>query len=328
MIMTVQVNNRKYKVSFSSFLKILGLKFRLLFRRVKRWKKLLKVSDAVLIGMLFAIWGIGCWIFAIIDKRDFVNTLSSIKADIYASVIIVAFINLFGRVHEYSSFNKNQFHIYLDILSAFDTLYIEYYGRMSGHYMPLYCDKTIETTRELVASMKVPYSEKKLKALSFIAAKELDTLKYYNNNGRLNGCSQSLLQFEIASCEQKLYGISNDDKNFIQTYMEDLIIDASILIDDIRTIWFQDLDLEQRIWQILLKEGYSLLDDFYIRMFLYTVDIIEKYVITTGAFDDMTEERCLESLALIGIEPTSDFNFKLFKKQVEDKNQKRKGRLF
>ena len=63
-------------------------------------------------------------------------------------------------------------------------------------------------------------------------------------------------------------------------------------------------------------------------MFLYTVDIIEKYVITTGAFDDMTEERCLESLALIGIEPTSDFNFKLFKKQVEDKNQKRKGRLF
>lgn len=326
--MTVQVNNRKYKVSFSSFLKILGLKFRLLFRRVKRWKKLLKVSDAVLIGMLFAIWGIGCCIFAIIDKRDFVSTLSSIKADIYASVIIVAFINLFGRVHEYSSFNKNQFHIYLDILSAFDTLYIEYYGRMRGHYMPLYCDKTIETTRELVASMKVPYSEKKLKALSFIAAKELDTLKYYNNNGRLNGCSQSLLQLEIASCEQKLYGISNDDKKYIQTYMEDLIIDASILIDDIRTIWFQDLDLEQRIWQILLKEGYSLLDDFYVRMFLYTVDIIEKYEITTGAFDDMTEERCLESLALMEIEPTSDFNFKLFKKQVEDKNQKRKGRLF
>lgn len=328
-MIAVTHNGNKYKVTGEEFIHIRILKTKLLFRRIKRWMHLVKISDLVLFALLTAVWVTAGVLFSHVDHEVLIKTLVSLKDEYIASVIIVGFIAGYNRISRYRKINVEQHWLYTRLLDAFDNIFDRYYGRMDCHYMALYCAESKNQTEALLYNEEIPFETEEIRFIAEQAINRLHILLKYNSEGRINQCDNRQLDLSINKCESLLRGIIKDDEKYLKTYLEDLLIAAYILLEEIRYIWRRDNDINTKILMILtMNKDNDLLQDFYQRMYIYPIEIIEDYVEQEGLFEDITEDDYKMALRFIGVDEQDALDFESMSKCVDQRKNEREGRLF
>jgi len=324
----VKYKGYTYNVSFEKYIHISILKARLLGRRIWRWKQLVHRIDLVLLFVLSLIWMLAGVLFSQIDKSELSLSLLALREEYISSVIIVGSIAWCNRIANYRKTNREQLWLYSCIMDSLNNMYDEYFGEMSLHYMPLFCDETIEQTKKLVVNQRVPIKDEKLRFMSEQALNQIRVLVEFNTMRRLNCCDYQMLDLAVAKCEGFLQGIIKDKRKYQKTYLEDLLIETSFLLDEVRKMWRCDNDLNCRIMDDLLVCGNSLLEDFYNRMYCYSFYEIKKYIWEQDLLNDITEEEYNSALGLMGIQLEDAIDFESCMELADKEGKDRLGRLF
>ena len=193
--------------------------------------------------------------------------------------------------------------------------------------MPLYCYRTMQETKDLVLNNQLPLSHEKLKYLSTIALNHIGELVGYNYSGVLSVNDRNMLDLRLYGCEKILYGIIQDKNKYHRSYLEDLLLEAFLLLDELRYIWRRDNDIHIKIMLLLVNNGNDLMNDYYRRMYLYSAEQIREYVTEQDSMNEFTEKdyECVMDLLGIGREVRPQFDTM---NETRDKYfRERKGRI-
>ena len=274
----IKYNNNLYMVTAKDCFRIVVLKGRLLFRRVKRWRYLIKKTDLLLLALITLIWLLASAIFATLDHIDLIAAVLSIKEEYVSSVIIVGFIGICSRASTYHEKNVEQAWVYEKTQWSFNRLLDPLYGDMECNYMPLYSEFAYNETIKKIDNNEAPISQMDYALMAKNVLRRLDLLEKFSISHRFNHCDYQMLDLYIDNCEEMMYRICNYCNSDLKAEFKDFVFDAFSLLEEIRKMWRMDLDLDCRIMEILVDNGYQLMKDYYNRMIYFKYDEIKTYM--------------------------------------------------
>lgn len=281
--MKTTYKGNKYYVTFFDNIKISCYKLFLIIKRLYRYIRIFLVKKNLLFFILLTtVWLLIVGLLKILGTTIFNYDIADAILDILlayiTSVIITMFISLYNQAEQYHTTLRLQYQIYINVNYTFDELFEPFLKNIIYHYMPFYNDKCLrEALRKSRNYTNLPGKE-------FIVNLEnaLEVIRTIKSQKRSNLIlDNEFLDIYIDEAEKELRALMFKvrDNKFEWEQFENTVFKLGALADCLRNPWRKDLKIEQKILCIIEKQNKSLLlDDFYIRMWLYSIDDILDYV--------------------------------------------------
>ena len=279
--MKVKFENRKYKVSFCDKVYIESQKLLLFLKRQKRRFVKIFSKDSLFLYFVISVFWVLFATATYYLGQDIKGTTESpytiadvfwdLKNSYFTSVILAFAINSMNRIKEYKRLIRAQHYLYVDAMSDFDNLFKQYVGEEIQHYMPMYCEKTLETTINYVSqkvSIKIDDNEQLLVFDGIL--KRLDELERCCKNQQLVITNDELLLCCIDDARKALNEAIIHNKYKQIEELEKIARKLYWILVYIRRPWRIDVQIKIKILSILDSYPNSeIKDNFYYNMLLY-----------------------------------------------------------
>lgn len=277
--MQIKYKNCKYDVTFCEKMVVLFNRQHLFVRRVSRYLKVfLQKRNSLLFLILTIIWGLIVKLLQICGVVIFNYDITDASLDILlayvTSVIITISISIYNQADKYRTILHRQYQTAIYANDTFDKLFQPILKNILFYYMPFYNSKCLQQALIKSRNLSIEVEEDFIVILEN-ALEATKTIKAENRNGFI--LENELLPIFIDEAEKELRISIYQTKSstFKWEQFEATAECLESLVDCLRTPWRKDLEIDTKILTTLNNQNKSLiLDDFYLRMWLYDMDTI------------------------------------------------------
>lgn len=275
--MKIEYKGSKYESSFWDSVKISNYKLRLFIQRKLRYVRMFLIKKNLFLFLLLTIlWALIVRLLNMLGY-DIINCSLDIILAYITSVIITIFISIYNQAEKYHTTLHRQYQICINATYTFDELFDPFLRNINNHYMPFYNRHCLDEALNKSRNSIIHVNEKFLVSLEN-ALETIRTIKSEKQNDYI--FDNNILDVHINDSEKELRILILQVKNnrFQWTQFEKTCFELESLIDSLRSPWRKDLKTDQKILSILTKNNAKLLlEDFYLRMWLYNIDDIIAY---------------------------------------------------
>lgn len=279
--MKVKFEKRSFSVGFIDkiFINIVKL-FLFIKRQLRRLIMIFPKRSIVLLLIVVLFWCAFVAVVYFVGKKYYMpnevfslkDVIWDIKNSFFTSFIITFVINTINEIQSYKKRVSYQYDLYIDSLHDFDNLFAVFIGNKIWHFMPFYCDKTLNDTLTYLKYKNFPnFNSNTLNDNLSIISKRLDDIKFlYQKKGLLYYDGYFLVE-QIEEVQNKIEHIRNG--RYYNEDIVDMALNLLDIIDAIRIPWRKDVEYKIKILKILDNyEENEIKEHFYYSMLLCGFD--------------------------------------------------------